>query len=305
MSWSELHVQDHKQRTDCAIHRACARLASDPSTFKTFQEMLYCAWKRAPRLFESPVSEERHLGVETLVNPSRFRGAHVRPAIDWAGSSASWRPALSSLAQHLICDQWRLEFLLLPVHATDAAADKKRSWFVAHSRGASFRSLDLPIVMTRKMEHIFLASQDHLPIEHAIRRAELLALGTPTEFVKAIMSTRLATDFRHSAFWRTVWIFLVANAGDVDPMEISPMIDYIQAIRHDRMRDGMIEFGPPQPAFSVKGRTVQSMLRMMREWHRSLGAGSASLSWKRSSFEPLLFEEPGRTILRSLGASNT
>jgi hypothetical protein len=40
----------------------------------------------------------------------------------------------------------------------DAAADKKRGWFVAHARGASFRSLNLPIVMTRKMEHIFLAS---------------------------------------------------------------------------------------------------------------------------------------------------
>ena len=82
-------------------------------------------------------------------------------------------------------------FLASAWHATDANADKKRCWFVAYSRGASLRSVDLPVVMTRKMEHIFLASQVHLPIENAVRRAELLALRVPAEFVKAIKSTRL------------------------------------------------------------------------------------------------------------------
>ena len=41
--------------------------------------------------------------------------------------------------------------------------------------------------------------------------------------------------------------------------------------------DGMVELHPPQPAFSIKGRTVQSMLRLMRDWHRSLGVGGAGL----------------------------
>ena len=43
---------------------------------------------------------------------------------------------------------------------------------------------------------------------------------------------------------------------------------------------------------------MQSMLRLMRDWHRSLGEGSAALSWTRSPFEPLLFEEPSRMIQR-------
>jgi hypothetical protein len=291
MSWPERYVQDHKRRTDCAIHRAFEQLASDPSTFNKFQEILTCARKRAPSLFEAQVVEGRHPGVDALLNLSRFRGAHIRPVTDWTGTSSSWRPAVSSLAHHLICDYKVPAFLASSWCATDAAADKKRGWFVAHSRGFSFRSLDLPMVMTRKMEHIFLKSQDHLPIEHAIRRAELLALGATAEFVKAIMSTRLATDLCHSEFWRTVWIFLIANAGDVDLTQIGPLIDYIQAVRLDRPQDGVMEFGSPQPAFSMKGRTAQSMLRMMREWHKSLGAGSASLSWVRSPFEPMLVEE--------------
>ena len=292
MSWTERHVQDHKRRTDCAIHRACVQLASDPSTFEKFQEMLTCARKGAPRLLEAPVFDGRHVGVDALVNLSRFQGAHIRPANHWVGTSSSWRPAVSSLAHLLFCDNRVPIFLASSWHATDTAGDKKRGWFIALSRGVRFRSLDLPIVMTRKMEHIFLASQHHLPIEQAIRRAELLALGVPTEFVNAIMATRLATDLRNSAFWRTVWMFLTANAADVDPMQIAPMIDYIQAVRHDWSQEGAVELGSPEPAFSIKGRTVQSMLRLMRDWHRSLGGSSASFSWARSPLEPLLFEEP-------------
>ena len=104
----------------------------------------------------------------------------------------------------------------------------------------------------------------------------------------------MAGDLHHSEFWRSVWMFLIANAAALEPMQIGPMIDYIQAVRHDRTPDGMMDFGSPQPEFSMKGRTVQSMLRRMQDWHRSLGLGSASLSWVRSPIEPLLLEEPSR-----------
>ncbi len=164
-------------------------------------------------------------------------------------------------------------------------------------RGASFlRSLDLPILMTRKMEHIFLASPDHLPIEHAVRKAELVAMGAPAGILKAVMATRLAADLHHGDFWRTVWIFLIEHARHVDLTQIGPMIDYIEAIRHEQIsaetRDGMVTFDPPQPTFSMKGRTMQSMMRLMQGWHRSLREKGPEFSWTQSPFKPLLFEEP-------------
>ena len=294
MSWSERYVQNHRRQTDRAIHRACEQLASDSAFLKKFHEMLHCARRRAVRLFEAPICDGRHLGVEALVHLSRFRDVHVRPVMEWAGTASSWRPAVWSLAQHLICNYKVPNFLGSCWYATDVSGDKKRGWYVAHARGASFRSLVSPIVMTRKMEHIFLASQDHLRIEHAIRRAELLALGMPAEFVKAVMVTRLAGDLRGGEFWRTFWLFLIANAGDVDSAQIGPMIDFVHAVRHERRQEGLIEFGPPQPEFSMKGRTAQSMLRLMKEWHKSLGGGGANYSWGRSPFEPWLWEEPAR-----------
>lgn len=295
MSWSERSVRYHRRQTDCAIHAAYGQLAADPLVLQKFRELLCCARQRAARLFEAPVVNGRHLGVDALVNLSRFQSTHLRPVIDWAGTTSTWRAAVASLAHHLICKYKVPAFLASSWYASDSTGDSKRRWFVAHSRGASFRSLDLPIRMTRRMEHIFLASEDHLPIEHAIRKAELLALGTPPEFVKEILSTRLATDLRHGEFWRTVWMFLIANAGKIDTAQVGPMIDYIQTIRHDRIttaRQGeTASLDPPLPAFSMKGRTAKSMRRLMHAWHQGLAGSSAGFSWMRSPFEPLLFEE--------------
>jgi hypothetical protein len=297
MSWPERSVRHHKRQTDCAIRRAYARLAADAPAVAKFDELLYYVRNRAARLLEAPVLSGQHPGVKALVNLSRFGGAHIRPVAEWSGTTSSWHRAVASLARHLVCKYEVPVFLASSWYSTEgAAADKRRAWFVAHAGGASFRSLDLPIVMTRRMERIFLASHDHLTIDPAIRRAELLALGAPAELVQAVVATRLATDLSNGEFWRTVWIFLVANASILDPAQIAPMIDYIQAIRHERTametQDGMVELGPPQPDFSMKGRTVQSMLRLMRDWHKSLGLASAGLAWAPSPLQPMLVEEP-------------
>jgi len=204
-----------------------------------------------------------------------------------------------SLAHHLVCTYSVPAFLASAWSATGQAyAEKKREWFIAHARGASFRSLDLPLVMTRKMEHIFLSSADHLAIESALRRAELLALGGSDELVRAVLATRLATDLRHGAFWRTVWTFLIDNAHTIDVTDVGPMIDFVQAIRHERVAvetpSGIVMRDPPQPSFSMKGRTVQSMLRLTQQWHRRLGVANGGLTWAPSSLRPMRLEEPSQ-----------
>jgi hypothetical protein len=134
-----------------------------------------------------------------------------------------------------------------------------------------------------------------------MRRAELLALGASDEVVRAVLATRLGTDLRHGEFWRTVWTFLIANGNAIEATHIGPMIDFIQAIRHEQVAvetpDGIVFRDPPRPSFSMKGRTWQSMLRLMQEWHRGLGAASGGLTWEASPLQPLLVEEPSPASL--------
>jgi hypothetical protein len=297
VSSAEPVVRHHKRQTDRAINRAFARLITDSIATATFHELLHCVRDRAGRLLDAPVVDGRHPGVDALVNLSRFRRTHVRAVAGWPGTSASWRPAVCSLAQHVVGKYTVPAFLGAAWYATDDAfAERKREWFVAHARGASFRSLDLPIEMTSRMEHIFLRSRDHLAIERAMQRAELLALGASDELVQAVLSTPSAGDLRNGAFWRTVWVFLIANAASIDPAQVGPLIDFVQAIRHERVTvetpDGMVLRDPPHPSFSMKGRSVTSMVRLMREWHRGLGLANGALMWAPSPLRPMMLEEP-------------
>ena len=298
MSSAEPVVRLHKQQTDRAIKRAYARLRTERNATATFHELLDCVRQRAALLLDAPVVDGRHPGVDALVHLSRFRGAHVRAVAGWPGTAASWRPAVCSLAHHLVGKYAVPAFLGAAWYATDDAyAEHKREWFVAHARGASFRSLDLPIEMTSKMEHIFLTSRDHLAIERAMRRAELLALGASDELAQAVLATESAIDLRNGAFWRTVWMFLIGNAAAIDLAQVGPLVDFVHAIRHARVTvetpEGLVLRDPPQPSFSMKGRSVKSMLRLMHDWHRSLGLANGGLTWAPSPLRPMMLEEPG------------
>jgi len=298
VSSAVLFVRHHKQQTDRAISEAFVRLATHSRARSTLSELLHCVRAHASRLLAAPVVHGRHPGVEALVNLARFERAHIRTPAPWPGSDGSWRPAVRGLAQHLVGKHPVPPFLASAWYAVDDPnAEKKRGWFIAHAAGVSFRTLDLPMAMTRKMEDIFLRSRDHLDIDYAMRRAELLALGADAELTHAILATRVATDLSNGHFWRTVWLFLIANARAIGPAQVGPIIDFIQAIRHDRVSvqtpDGIVMRDPPDPTFSIKGRTARSMLRLMQEWHRSLGVTHGGLRWAPSPLRPMAIEEPG------------
>lgn len=133
-----------------------------------------------------------------------------------------------------------------------------------------------------------------------MRRAELLGLGADDKLTEAVLATRLATDLTHGAFWRTVWIFLITNAGGFDRAQVAPAIDFLNSIRHERVpvetADATIVREPPDPHFSMKGRTARSLLRLMDRWHRGLAGGRDESTWARSRLRPFLFEESSQEV---------
>jgi hypothetical protein len=297
VSLAERPVRHVKLRTDRAITQAYIRLSTNARARATFDELLLCVRERSPRLLDSTVIDGRHLGVEALVNLARFADVHVRKIAEWTGSSASWRGAVNSIAQHLLSTYRIPAFLGAAWYATDGPyAEAKRRWFVAHAAGATFRSLPLPIRLTRKMEHILLGSRDHFGIEFALRRAELLGLGAHQQLTDAVLATRPAVDLDNGEFWRTVWLFLIANSGSIDGAQVGPIIDFVHAVRHEQIVvdtvEGIVMREPPQPQFSLKGRTARSVLRLTDEWHRELGLMTGGLRWEPSRLRPMVLETP-------------
>ena len=297
MSSAEHFVRHHKRQIDRAISAAFVRLAADESARACFAELLACVRVRAPRLLEAPVVDGRHHGIEALVNLAGFRDAHIRTIATWSGSDQSWRAVVNSLAQHLITKYRVPVFLAAAWYATDDVfGERKREWFVAHSRGASFRSLNLPIRMTKRMEHTFLTSCDHFSIEYAMRRAELIGLGADVPLVNAVLAARPALDLHHGDFWRTAWHFLVAHMRGINGDQVAPLIDFLHTVRHESIAidtaDGIVMRGPLQPYFSLKGRTLQSVTRLMEQWHRNVGLAEGGFSWEPSKIRPLVQETP-------------
>jgi hypothetical protein len=143
-------VRHHERQTDRALGRAYRRLACDARALARFEALLSRVRAFAPRQLEAPVRNDRHPGVEALVRLARATGATVRTAASWPGSALSWQGAVHSLAQHLLCRYRVPAFLGAAWSAHDAFADAKRGWFVAHGAGTPFRSLDLPVRLTRR-----------------------------------------------------------------------------------------------------------------------------------------------------------
>jgi hypothetical protein len=297
VSPAEHSARHGKLRIDHAISQAYSRLATDVCVRSTFNELLYAVRKRSPRLLDAPLVDGHHPGVEALVNLARFADAHVRTLASVPRCEDSWRANINSLAQHLLSAYRIPAFLAAAWYATDDKyADAKRRWFIAHAAGASFRSLVLPIRLTRRMEGLFLRSPDHFGIEYALRRAELLGLGADRRLAHAVLATRPAADLNNGEFWRTAWLFLIANADAIDNAQVGPIIDFLHAVRHERVavdtEAGIVMREPPQPEFSLKGRTARSVVRLMEEWHRDLGLVTGGVSWASSRLRPLIVEVP-------------
>jgi hypothetical protein len=296
VSPSDQFVRLNKFRVDALISQAFTQLVGDPLALATFDELLLGVRRRAPRFLEARVWERHHPGVNALLHLSGWSAAYGRPIGAWSGCSGSWYQAVDSLAQHLLCRYRVPTFLASAWYAIDKYAEAKRRWFVAHGSGASFRSLDLPFRLTRQMEHVFLHSRHHFSVEYALRRAELIGLGADSRLADAVLAARPALDLDNSEFWRGVWLFLIRNARLIPETQIGPIIDFLDGIRHERVavetNHGVVLREPPEPSFSLKGRTARSVLRLMEDWHRDLGRVSGGLSWARSALRPMRIDSP-------------
>jgi hypothetical protein len=277
-----------RQAADRAVTRAYADLRPDDRG--AFADLLLAVRIRSTARIDPPV-------VAALRNIARHAAGYRRPLDEWTGLRSTMYPVIHALAQHLLA-RYAVPRFLASVWYGDGGwlADAKRRWFIAHAAGVPFRDLDLPIAMTRRMESIFLGSPDHVGVEAALRRAELLSLGAKDELVEAVLATRLGRELANGEFWRTVMQFFVRFADRIAPAAVAPIVDFIQFIRHERVEvvtpDGVRVVDPPEPCFSVKGRSPASLQRLVDEWHRRLGGQSAgALVWSRSRFRPLAFEE--------------
>lgn len=168
-------------------------------------------------------------------------------------------------------------------------AEAHRDWFLLLRRGHSLRTTALPVPLTSRAVHYFLQAPESLSIVAALRWGQVRALGGDPDLARAVGESRLACLQTDEPFWQTVLLFLAQSPG-VDPAQVGPLIDYIYTRKFDES-DAAAD--PPEPDFSMKGRTLPALMKRMEEWHAELARVSEvhSRSWEPSGIRGLRCEE--------------
>lgn len=297
------HAKYHDAiQVDNALRAALESFAHDRERRSAFRELVAMVRARTPWL--KPVGHQGSGGWKSpvfLLN--RLRQLTERQNF-WLRSPETWHPAANSLredfrslARHLL-GHYAVPGFMDAVWDLPSGAEafRQQSWSIRLARGRSFRELNLPLALTRNMEHFVRQSPDHYTVVQALRFGEIRGLGGSLALTRELLNGRLGRSLEEPQFWRTVLLFLI-NHSEINLRHVNPIIEFLHAQKF-ALQPAWTTAGPqtrpaPQPQFAIKGRTLKSLLRLMEACKGGQGdAGKpARFSWPPSGIEPYRFVE--------------
>ncbi len=286
MTRSSLAREAAKRRLDASIH--AARSALEGAHLAAFDQLVAAVHRRGTLLSRrspsGPDAPDAVAGLRALAAHAR---AWVRPLEAWAMRDPSPWAQFASLAEHLMA---RFPLPRFWAWAWLGESALHREWYARLGRGDGVRRLGLPLRFTHAMAHRLLSAPHHLGVVGAIRWAQVVELGGSRALASALAGTRLGRHLESEDFWETVVHFFV-NHRDIDLAHVGLVVDFAQYRRFEGRRGitadgeiGLVE--PPRGDFAMKGRTLASLLRLVDEWQRELGAViDGGARWPRSGLE--------------------
>ena len=291
-------------RVDAEIKKARNQFYLRPERLTAFDSLVVMARSRTALLRPTPAQGSAAwvapvFLIKRLRNLAERHSQWLRRCEDWPATGASLRLEFRSLASYLLA--------LYPVPGfMDSVWDlppgpeafRQQAWYIRAARGASFRALNLPLTITKRMEHYIRQAPDHYTVPQSLRYGETLGMGGSVKLAREVADTRLGQRIEHFEFWRTVLLFFV-NHHEMDLALVKPIIDFVQANKFAGEEivtaHGIGYRQAPWPDFSIKGRTVASMLRLVQEWNADVTARKPNrdFSWPLSNVQGFRFVENG------------
>lgn len=296
-----------KNKIDKAIHRVYSKLKKDKGIFDAFQKLLIHVQQNS-RLIDistDPGNQwpEACSYVQGISNLAYYYRAFLRSIDTWQPTEKNNRNVFASLIHHLL-GKYRIPNFMNEVWLRKRSehAAIVQQWYFKMANGHSIRKLNCLFVMTRKMEHYFLKNPDHFKLEESMRYAQVLGLGGNKNLAKAIIATRLGKHFECEDFWRTVIQFFI-KVKDLNADYVNPIVDFLYYVkiakREVYTENGYIVLDPAHPNFSMKGRTINSIMRLMEAWHLEPAVVKSRLNyhWTKSKISGFQFLEETRDHL--------
>src|SRR5215470_1118724 len=167
----------------------------------------------------------------------------------------------------------------------------RKRWYIVAAGGGSLYREGAGTWLSRKEVHAFLNPPPSLGFEAAIWQAIARSYSNDPAIVLRIARSRIVqTPRAELGFWREVARFFCAHPATVEEM--------------DDLRDYLADCHQRNPEFSLKGRTLASLGRLMREWHRDLEA-IARIETARRRAEAAHARAHGRAPAREASADGS
>lgn len=229
------------------------------------------------------------------------RAEWIRPIEGWAPDGVAPLGLFASLAHHLLAE-YPVPPVLLSAWFREPGweAARDQNWFKQAGRGARLRDLGLPAALNRRMLHLFSMAPVDLPVEAALRWAQVRGLGGPDGLARAVAATRLGREFDadRDPFWRSVFLFLAGQPA-LDLGQVEPIVDYLHDQKYGQPTvliadDIEVCTGPPRPDLTIRGWSLASLLRRVADWRagRKAEPERKRLRWSASGIGPHRRDEP-------------
>lgn len=238
-----------------------------------------------PELVSHPYARDSLQGLFSVWDSEHM--IMVRPLSSWKKKGKGISSRLSSLLRHCF-EQYAVPGWLRNVFEIQHLATRRNMvrFYVAAGRGGSIREpylLGTP--MTRKALKLFMqSSHSERPLEN-LRLAQGLAAGVEKGVALEFRSIYLQDRYMEDFFVRQVMPWF-ARIGMINLAEVSPIIDYLF---HMRRGNG---------DYRMSGRTANSVLRGMHEWHvrtaREDAARGAPKRFSPCGLDDFTFEKRSR-----------
>ena len=212
--------------------------------------------------------------LQGLLRPKKF----VREPAEWKSKSYNHEKQIIDFVKWIYClydaPIFMFEIFTKPRVRGQLVSDKivnHLNWFLVIAGGQSFQKY-IKGFLTKKEAHWFLNAPNNNTIKENLWWAKCRAEGLDESLSQGLVKRFLReVEFSDEGFWFDLIKLIKREERKANISILSDVMDFLR----DRQRN--------QPNFSLKGRTLGSLIKLSNQWHRAMQMrrfGDANLTWK-------------------------
>lgn len=218
--------------------------------------------------------------IEALIEMARHRNLWIRPLEQWKPKLKSEHQRFKELIAYLFAEYRFPSFLnYIFFNPEDYFFIND---FISLAKGESIKTISSTIPLNQRMKVEFTRSLEGFRVFEAFRYAQVIGLGGDELLAYNLAYSWLGQKrTRDEALWEAFVRILIAGET-LNHDRIGEMIDYVRfEVRQNK-------------SYSLKGRTVNSLLRQSERWREGIKRSQSikeHSAWKPAFFEPFEITE--------------